>query len=441
MKLYGSICISTALRDKCGIPVQDSIRIRVGSIEVLTRLVCKEGERCTYMLSPELSRALLLHKSRRLQIRYDSMNDHIHLGPTIGILAVTLTHRGQYDPTSVKAELIYLSHVSRSLSGQIYIFTPGSINWENKTTRGYTFQKGNWASATYPLPDVVYDRITSRATEAKNLTTKQKLMQLPHLKYFNPSFFNKWQVYQMLVTDPQLKRYLPETKDLTPENFKGMLQKYNTLFVKPSNGSLGKGIIKVTRNSGGAVSFVIYGKGKVKNYAENAEEFFKKTTRIRGDKPYIVQQGLNLALYKGATFDLRIIYQKNKEGNWQLGKKFVRVAPRGSSISNLSSGGRVEISKRVLKYLFHNKERIENKNEEIKEFCLRVAKILEEKNNAIYGELGMDIGIDKQGALWLIEVNSKPRKTTETEFSTAVMRRTFLRPLEFASYLAGFPVK
>jgi hypothetical protein len=84
MKLYGSICISTALRDKCGIPVQDSIRIRVGSIEVLTRLVCKEGERCTYMLSPELSRALLLHKSRRLQIRYDSMNDHIHLGPTIG---------------------------------------------------------------------------------------------------------------------------------------------------------------------------------------------------------------------------------------------------------------------------------------------------------------------------------------------------------------------
>ena len=245
----------------------------------------------------------------------------------------------------------------------------------------------------------------------------------------------------MLVTDPQLKRYLPETKDLTPENFKGMLQKYNTLFVKPSNGSLGKGIIKVTRNSGGAVSFVIYGKGKVKNYAENAEEFFKKTTRIRGDKPYIVQQGLNLALYKGATFDLRIIYQKNKEGNWQLGKKFVRVAPRGSSISNLSSGGRVEISKRVLKYLFHNKERIENKNEEIKEFCLRVAKILEEKNNAIYGELGMDIGIDKQGALWLIEVNSKPRKTTETEFSTAVMRRTFLRPLEFASYLAGFPVK
>jgi glutathione synthase/RimK-type ligase-like ATP-grasp enzyme len=283
--------------------------------------------------------------------------------------------------------------------------------------------------------------ITSRATEAKNLTTKQKLMQLPHLKYFNPSFFNKWQVYQMLVTDPQLKRYLPETKDLTPENFKGMLQKYNTLFVKPSNGSLGKGIIKVTRNSGGAVSFVIYGKGKVKNYAENAEEFFKKTTRIRGDKPYIVQQGLNLALYKGATFDLRIIYQKNKEGNWQLGKKFVRVAPRGSSISNLSSGGRVEISKRVLKYLFHNKERIENKNEEIKEFCLRVAKILEEKNNAIYGELGMDIGIDKQGALWLIEVNSKPRKTTETEFSTAVMRRTFLRPLEFASYLAGFPVK
>ncbi|MDD3894034.1 MAG: hypothetical protein PHU36_03325, partial [Syntrophomonadaceae bacterium] len=59
----------------------------------------------------------------------------------------------------------------------------------------------------------------------------------------------------------------------------------------------------------------------------------------------------------------------------------------------------------------------------------------------IYGELGLDVGIDKNGALWLIEVNSKPRKTTESEYSTAVMRKTFKRPLEFASYLAGFPVK
>ena len=266
-------------------------------------------------------------------------------------------------------------------------------------------------------------------------------MQLPHLKYFNPSFLNKWKVYQLLVTDPILNRYLPETRLLTIESFKEMLQKHSTLFVKPSNGSLGKGIIKVTRNKNGTMDFVIYGRGKVKNHAETPEGFFKKTARIRGDKSYIVQQGIRLAVYRGSTFDLRIIYQKNREGKWQQGKKFVRVAPRGSSISNLSSGGRVEISRRILHYLFNSKDKVNSKFEEVKGLCLQTAVILEEKSGGIYGELGMDIGIDKNGALWLIEVNSKPRKTTESEFSTAVMRRTFKRPLEFASFLAGFPAK
>ena len=220
-----------------------------------------------------------------------------------------------------------------------------------------------------------------------------------------------------------------------------MIRKYKTLFVKPSNGSLGKGIIKVNILSKGKMSYVVYGNSRYKSQADNVEEFLKKTTKVRRDKPYIVQQGLDLAVYRGSLFDLRVIFQKNRDGKWLVGKKFVRLAPRGSSISNLSRGGKVEISKRIFRYIYHNNDRINRKFEEAKQLCLRVATVLEEKSNGVYGELGMDIGIDKKGALWLIEVNSKPRKTTETEFSRAVMRRTFRRPLEYAMYLAGFTVK
>ncbi len=441
MKTCGSICVSQPLLDKFAIPMQDTIKVRVGSSEVLTRLTSQSSERCTFMLSPALARALLLKKRGRLQFRYDGCNKNIHIGPTIGILATTLALKGQYDPTSIRAELIYLSNVSKSLNGQIFIFTPGSINWNDKTTRGYIYQKGSWVGATYPLPDVVYDRISSRTSENKNLNTKKNLMQLPYLKYFNPSFLNKWKVYQMLVTDNILKPYLPETKIFNAENMQEMMQKYKTLFIKPSNGSLGKGIIRAKISGKGEISFVIYGNSRYKSQADNVEEFIKKTTRIRGEKPYIVQQGINMANYRGSTFDLRIIFQKNKKGNWQIGKKFVRVAPRGSSVSNLSSGGRVEISRKVLRYIFFKNERIDSKFEEVQKLCSRVANTLEEKSGGIYGELGLDIGIDKNGALWLIEVNSKPRKTTETEFSTLVVRRTFKRPLEFASLLAGFPIK
>jgi len=70
--------------------------------------------------------------------------------------------------------------------------------------------------------------------------------------------------------------------------------------------------------------------------------------------------------------------------------------------------------------------------------CNMVALTLETFSNKNFGELGLDVGIDKEGKFWLIEVNSKPRKTTETELSKGIMRNTFRRPLQYAIFLAGF---
>jgi hypothetical protein len=94
------------------------------------------------------------------------------------------------------------------------------------------------------------------------------------------------------------------------------------------------------------VHYVLHYKKRFRSQADDAADFIKKTRKQRKDRPYIVQQGLNLATYRGCPFDLRIIYQKDGKGEWQISKKFVRVAPAGSSISNLYSGGRAETSKK-----------------------------------------------------------------------------------------------
>lgn len=446
MQTAGKITVTQGLASQLELPMLPFIKVRVGQIIVTTELQVSAEAKQDYILSPALAQALYVRRRKQMMIRYDKAAGHLHLGPTIGVLSTFLPNKEEFDPTGVQADIIYLSNMGKLMPGQVFIFTPSSINWDNNTTRGYVYrqvsaERGVWASDIYPLPDVVYDRVSSRVSEGKELikATKSRLTNQPYLKYFNPSFLNKWKVHQILMGNPRLYPYVPETRLLNGENLQEMLRKYPVLFVKPSNGSLGFGIIKLKRNERGEISYVVNrGRGRLRSQAENAEDFLKKTKKIRKDKPYIVQQGLDLATFRGSPFDIRIIYQKDGQGEWQISKKFVRVAAPGSSVSNLSSGGRAEPSRKVMKYLYSKKDTIEEKNKEIKTLCHMIALTLEKSITGTFGEMGMDIGIDKKGRPWLIEVNSKPRKTTETEYSKAVIRNTFRRPLEYSVYLAGF---
>ncbi len=445
MKIVGKIFLSDRLVERLGVTVKPLVQVRVGCLIVTAELVVIPETRATYMLSPALAQALYVHKRKRMQIRYDKQTDILHLGPTIGILATNLPNRGNCDPTSVQAELIYLNHISKTLPGQIYVFTPAAINWDNLTVRGYSYRHssqggGSWISSTYPLPDVVYDRVSTRKGEARQQikNAKIKLMQQPYLKYFNPSFLNKWNVHEMLLTNPALHRHLPETRPLTTENLANMLRLYKTVYVKPSNGSLGLGIIRVTQDRKDNLHYVVHRRKRFHSTADNAADFIARTRSIRADKPYIVQQGIDMSTYHGSPFDIRIIFQKDGNGEWQISKKFVRVAPRGSSVANLSSGGKALPSKIIMRAIFRKAALIEEKNQEIRAFCHQVATTIERTSKMVFGEFGLDLGLDKNGDIWLIEVNSKPRKTTVTEMSKIIMRNAFKRPLEYSIYLAGF---
>jgi len=49
----------------------------------------------------------------------------------------------------------------------------------------------------------------------------------------------------------------------------------------------------------------------------------------------------------------------------------------------------------------------------MKELSIETASIISQLSPGITGELGIDIGVDLDGKLWLIEVNSKPSKSFE----------------------------
>ncbi|MDR1160511.1 MAG: YheC/YheD family protein [Syntrophomonadaceae bacterium] len=444
MYTVGEFLISAKYMENLGIPDLSGVNVRVGHRIVFTKLkaVKKPALKFKYSLSPQLSETLGLNKEKKMLIRYDREENYIHLGPTIGIISTLLPFNEGETPTSVKSELIYLGRLAATLPGQIYLFMPMDINWEHETVKGYTFTGGSdkWKVNYYPLPDVIYDRIISRTAENQENVkyTKERLHKLPYLQYFNPAFLDKWEVHQSLCRNEKILPYLPETYELNEDNLDYMLKKHQFLYVKPNNGSQGRGIIRARMDSEGIIQYSVRRRGGMYKQAKNAAEFIKKTETQRGSKKYIIQQGLNLLQYNKNSFDLRIIFQKNGRGIWQSSKRFVRLAPKGSTIANLSNGGRVETSKKVLSKVLANGDSIEDKNKQIDQLCLMVAETLEKNSSRIFGELGLDIGLDKNGWPWLIEANSKPRKTTISDYSQTIMRKSFRRPLEYAAFLAGF---
>lgn len=164
------IYLSRKLMEQNNIPPLDMIEVRTGSIVVWSRVRTRENSE-GFAISPDLARALSLKGSGKLRLRYEPEENRIHLGPVIGILAAALPNRSRLDdmePTSLQAELIYLSRIGKGMRALVYIFLPSGINWNDKTVKGYNYRdRGGWESSQYPLPDVVYNRIASRKSEIK----------------------------------------------------------------------------------------------------------------------------------------------------------------------------------------------------------------------------------------------------------------------------------
>ncbi len=358
--------------------------------------------------------------------------------PVLGILTTSKIHKGRIKPVGLQGELSYLSRMGRRIAGEVYVFHPWDIDWNNHVFFGYRFRYegdgyGRWEKSRMPPPNVVYDQIYNRIAERRHLQTRTRLKKLTKGKYFNPCYLNKYSVHEKLKQVAELREYLPETRLLKKAgDIKQMLNSHHSLYIKPVTGSLGHGIIRVTREFG---RFVFKTRNGRVSHALSINSLYRKIREIIGKKKYIVQQGIDLISYQGSVVDIRTLMQKNGEGVWSITKVYARVGSKGNITSNLASGGTAHPLKKVMEGNF-SQEQINDIRQEIRDLSIKVCKAVEQTSGEIFGEMGVDLGLDKEGRLWLIEVNSKPRRTTTGKGSKKLITLSFTKPLRYAYHLA-----
>ncbi len=117
--------------------------------------------------------------------------------------------------------------------GMCFVFSPQDLFEDTIQGIMYNQPLNKWVKCFFPAPNVIYNRVSSRHvekhTDYENLLSYIKRHKIP---FFNPHFFNKWEIYKMLSNRSELLPYLPYTEQITREEaFIHFLLKYKKVYM------------------------------------------------------------------------------------------------------------------------------------------------------------------------------------------------------------------
>ncbi|MFL6562392.1 MAG: YheC/YheD family protein, partial [Bacillus sp. (in: firmicutes)] len=201
------------------------------------------------------------------------------------------------------------------------------------------------------------------------------------------------------------------------------------------HGSQGRNIIKLNKEEDDQYSLqtsiaALNGSTGIKYCLE---EMYKQLKPVLSNRYYIIQQGIDLVTYQSCSMDFRVLCHKNLNNDWKVTSIVARVAAEAEFVSNIARGGRMLKPLNVLRTCFGHKKSIQVLAL-MKELALETASTISDSSTGITGELGIDIGVDQDGKLWIIEVNSKPSKNFEDGLGK--IRPSAIALIEFCTILA-----
>jgi hypothetical protein len=370
-------------------------------------------------------------------------NKIIKAGPVVGVL-IAGKKNGGTPPVARRARIYHeLSQKAAEKNIFLYFFNAYDVDWNHQKVTGLIsdnrFKKNEmWAKSGFFLPDIVYNRISFRFQEQTE-TVKDFMMKArnTNIHVFNSRFLNKWEVHQSLVNHPQSRDFTLETDLYSKEALVKYLNKYKEFFLKPVASSIGRGIIKVICSRPDKIEYFRLGKSSDWQICRSAGELFHHLS-IPKEERYILQKGISLATIDKRVFDIRAQVQKNGQGLWRFTGAAVRLAASGKFVTHVPNGGSKRDYYATIKEVFGSSESvIQGLDKQLKSICRTVPQILEESLGIHLAVLSMDIGIDQDGHMWVIEVNSKP-----ASFDEDVIRKRHLDLLtDYFLYKSNFDVQ
>ncbi|GAJ40770.1 YheC/YheD family endospore coat-associated protein [Saccharococcus caldoxylosilyticus] len=313
------------------------------------------------------------------------------IGPLVGIMVSESSI-----PALLNRKKRYIELIAHCLqeAGGIGVVCPVSAIGEH-AIRGYVFVPAldRWVPVTAPLPDVFYNRIKSRREE-KSTVFQQTVARFENLRipFFNRTFFTKWEIYETLVKNERLRAHLPHTVPVQHiDDIRNMLKTYGSVYMKPNDGAKGKGIFRLTVSL--LPNTILYEHINGKKTLASLDELAPLLAATR----YIAQQAIDADTWNGQRYDLRVLVHY-KHGRYIISGIGVRLAQTQQLTTHVLNGGTILPYSEV-------RERVDEK--ELHSLLDACGKEISDRFGFV-GEFSADIGVSKDGTLYVYELNAKP---------------------------------
>lgn len=347
-------------------------------------------------------------------------------------LAILLS-RSEAEPAPFGAHTPFaerIASLARELGVEVVGLDPDDFDERSGILMAARFRRGGgWSFAETGLPDVAWDR-TFQWDGGKHLRPFRRR----RIPLVNQRRLDKWETHLTLASTPRLRPYLPETeRAVSADQLREMLDRHPRLFLKPITGSVGRGIVQVSR--GGVGSLLLR---YVSEEAEGLREVIASPGQLdrwlaRHPGRYLVQQGLDLRVWGERPADLRALVQKDGKGRWALTGMGVRLAANGRFTTNLHTGGDCVPAESLIRRL----ELPGHFLGDMEQTALAIARAIDRAADGV-GELGLDFGMDRGGRVWFIEQNGQPGRSIFQRLGRPdLSEQAHRRPVEYALHLAG----
>jgi len=336
-----------------------------------------------------------------------------------------------------RANFADLIRTGREQGFLTYVVTVKQLKLRRSQVRGYMpDESGMWREGTFPLPNIVYNRVPMREDELLPAVRRKidACLKHPRIKLFNPAFFDKWTLFEWLRSSPSTKAYIPATRRLVSARSLGrMLSRHPYLYLKPIGGKAGAGIMSVRLRPERPLPFQLRMQKSTRSKARSAATLPRLWALIEKrtlGAPYIAQQGIELLSFQDRQFDLRALVQKNGLGRWDVTGIGARLAGSSSITTHVPRGGSIEDPEKLIRFAFAP-EQARQVMAKARSAALQIAKQIERASRSSLGEMSMDLGVDSKGRIWFFEANAKPMKFDEPH----IRRKSLERIFQYSTYL------